>query len=61
MEYFAAKNIDLVSVSPAQVGNILLTQPTATDYSEILLNGSDAKVTFSDDTLATVGTVTLNG
>jgi uncharacterized phage protein gp47/JayE len=57
--FFSAKNIDLVSISPAQVGKILLTQPTATDYDSILLNGAEAKITFSDDTLATVGSVTF--
>jgi len=56
---FKDKNIELTSVSPAQIGGLLLQQSTVTDYETITLNDSASKIVIGDDQIAAVGDITI--
>jgi len=56
--YLKKRSLHLKYLSSAQVGDLLMNQPSVTDYEELLLNGS-TKVTASEDELLSVQEVTL--
>lgn len=49
-----------VSISPAQVGNILFDVPGVVDYANLTLNGGTANIPIGEEEVLQVGTITLS-
>ncbi len=59
-DYFADIVFSSDYVSPAKIGNFLLSCDGVSDYDSLLLNNSSSRITIPDKSIAILGTVTLN-
>lgn len=51
---------ETLSISPAQVGNILFDVPGVVDYANLTLNGGTANIPIGEEEVLQVGTITLS-
>lgn len=58
-DYLKKKSLSLKYLSSAQVGDLLMNQPSVTDYDDLLLNGKN-RVSVSEDQLLYVQEVRLH-
>lgn len=58
--FIAKENLNMKYLSTAQVGKIIMTQATVTDYDNLLINGGQ-RVTVGADELLTIGEVAVSG
>ena len=60
IEYLASVALSIEYISPAKIGNIILSTEGVVDYDNLLVNNGNARVEVPEKSVAVLGTVVLN-